>query len=112
MTSIKFTATPTGCTTTCTYKPAVVWTNGARSCGSTITAVADTSGYSPTTLPSDVFGPGSLIVVDVWYTFTPTFAAAYMPAIYIERSAYMAPRNVPVVESQATAQAPACPGVL
>ena len=107
MTSIKF--TPVGCTTAC--NPTVMWTTGARSCGSTITAVADTSTYSPTTLPSDVYGSGSVIVVDVFYTFTPTFASAYMPPISIERSAYMAPRNVPYVESQATSKAPPCSGV-
>jgi hypothetical protein len=108
MTSIKF--TPTTCTTTA-CKPTVMWTTGSRSCGSTITAVPDTSAYSPTTLPTDAFGPGSIIVVDVSYTFTPTFGAAYMPTLSIERSAYMAPRNVPYVESQATSMAPACAGV-
>jgi hypothetical protein len=111
MTSIKFNATPSGCTTSCTYKPTVLWTTGSRSCGSTITAVGDTSAYSPTTLPQDVYGPGSIIVVDVSYTFAPTLGAAYMPSISIERSAYMAPRNVPYVESQATSMAPPCPGV-
>ena len=110
MTSIEFTASPSGCTSACTYKPAVVWTTGARSCGLTITATTDTSTYNPATLPTDVFGPGSLIVVDVSYTFTPTFGAAFMPSIPIERSAYMAPRNVPIVESQATSMAPPCAG--
>jgi hypothetical protein len=107
MTSIKF--TPANCTASCT--PTVMWTTGSRSCDSTITAVADTSTYSPTTLPTDVYGPGSVIVVDVFYTFTPTFGAAYMPSISIERSAYMAPRNVRYVESQATNMAPPCAGV-
>ena len=111
MTSIKFTATPTGCTTSCTYKPAVVWGTGARTCGLTINPVADTNTYNPASLPKDVFGPGSLIVVDVFYSFTPTFGAAYLPSIPIERSAYMAPRNVSVVESKATTMAPPCSGV-
>ena len=112
MTSVKFSAAPKGCTSACTYTPSVVWTTGARSCGMTITAVPDTNAYSASTLPTDVFGPGSLIVVDVSYTFTPTFGAAYLPSIPIERSAYMAPRNVPIVESQATSMAPPCSGVL
>jgi Flp pilus assembly protein TadG len=111
MTSVKFNATPTGCTSSCTYKPTVMWTTGARRCGLTLTAVPDTSAYSSSTLPTGVFGPGSIIVVDVSYTFTPTFGAAYMPSIAIERSAFMAPRNVPYVESQATSMAPPCPGV-
>ena len=111
MTSVNFVATPAGCTTACTYTPQVVWTTGARKCGLTINQAPDASAYNPATLPKDVFGTGSLIVVDVGYTFTPTFGAAYMPSISIERSAYMAPRNVPIVESQATAVAPECAGV-
>jgi Flp pilus assembly protein TadG len=111
MTSVKFNATPTGCASSCTYKPTVMWTSGARSCGLTLTSVPDASAYSPSTLPSGVFGSGSIIVVDVFYTFTPTFGAAYMPSISIERSAFMAPRNVPYVESQATSMAPPCAGV-
>jgi hypothetical protein len=111
MTSVKFNATPAGCTSSCTYKPTVMWTTGARTCGTTLTAATDTSLYSPSTLPADVFGPGSIIVVDVSYTFTPTFGAAYMPSISIERSAFMPPRNVPYVESQATSMAPPCSGV-
>jgi hypothetical protein len=111
MTSIYFKANPTNCTSSCTYTPEVVWTTGARSCGLTMTAASDTSGYNAATLPTDVFGPGSLIVVDVSYTFTPTFGAAYLPSIPIQRSAYMAPRNVSVVESQATTMAPECTGL-
>ena len=113
MTSIYFKGSPTNCTTsTCTsYTPQVVWTTGARSCGLTITAASDTSVYNAATLPQDVFGSGSLIVVDVSYTFTPTFGAAYLPSIPIQRSAYMAPRNVSVVESQAATMAPPCTGL-
>jgi hypothetical protein len=114
MTSIYFNPTSAKCTSNCTYAPEVVWTTGARSCGITLTAVSDTSPYSPSTLPTDVYpttAAGSIIVVDVFYTFKPTFAAAYLPSISIERSAYMAPRNVSVVESQSTSMAPQCSGL-
>ena len=111
MSSILFVASPAGCTTSCTYTPKVVWTNGARTCGLAINASPDISAYNPATLPTDVYGQGSVLVVDVSYTFKPTFGAAYMPSISIERSAYMAPRNVPVVESQAATVAPECAGV-
>ena len=67
MASIKFTASPTGCTSSCTYTPTVIWSTGARTCGLTITAAPDTNTYNPATMPTDVFGPGSLIVVDVTY---------------------------------------------
>jgi hypothetical protein len=94
-----------------TYTPTVTWSTGARTCGLTMTAAPDTNTYNPATMPTDVFGPGSLIVVDVTYTFTPTFGAAFLPTIPIERSAYMAPRNVAFVESQSTSLAPPCAGV-
>lgn len=102
MSSINFVASPTGCTTTCSYKPVVVWsTQNYRACGSTITSVADTSTPSPSTLPKDIFGPGSVIVVDVTYLWKPTFGAAYLPSFTITRSTYMAPRNVNIVEAAA-----------
>jgi Flp pilus assembly pilin Flp len=113
MSSIKFVVNAPLCGMACTYKPEVVWsTGGYRPCGSTITQVSDTSAVSPGTLPKDVFGPGSIVAVDVSFTFTPTFAANYLPPIQINRSVYMAPRNVPVVETTTSALATLCPGVL
>ena len=112
MASVKFVATPTGCTTTCAYVPTVVWSTGWRSCGSTITSANDVANPTPTTLPADIFGPNSQIVVDVSYTFYPTFGASLLPTIPIERSAYMSPRNVPIVETSGSSWAPNCPGVL
>ena len=58
MTSIYFNATPTNCVSpNCTYTPEVVWTTGARSCGLTITAASDTSGYNASTLPTRCLRP-------------------------------------------------------
>jgi hypothetical protein len=112
MSSINFVPTPSTCTSNCTYTAKVVWTSGARACGSTITAVSDTSTYSPTTLPSDVFAAGSKIVVDVSYLWKPTIGAAYLPSIPIQRSVYLSPRYVPIVEAQALGAATSCPNVL
>jgi Flp pilus assembly protein TadG len=114
MTSITFVASPSGCTTGCTYKAKVVWTtNNYRPCGSTISAVPDTTAPTPSTLPTDVFGPGSIIVVDVRYTWQPTFGAAYLPSFDIARSAYMSPRNVNIVEAASgDTLASNCPGIL
>jgi Flp pilus assembly protein TadG len=89
-----------------TYKPVTAWhgtnqTSGnTRQCGATYALVADTSVSSPTTLPTDLVGPNSLIVVDVTTTFQPTFGANYLPSMTIRRSVYMPPRNVPFVEYQ------------
>lgn len=114
MSSINFVATPTGCTSSCTYKPKVVWTtNNYRPCGSTISAASDSSPPSPSTLPTDVFGSGSIIVVDVTYTWKPTFGASYLPSFPIARSAFMAPRNVNIVEAASgDTLASNCPSVL
>ena len=101
--NISFTPTPTGCTTSCTYKPKVAWNYGAsaylRTCGSVITGVSDTSSASPSTLPLDSFGPNSLLVVDVHYAWTPTFGAAFFGSVTLARSIYLNPRYVPNVEA-------------
>jgi len=104
MASVRFTATPAGCTTNCTYTPKYVWTYAAgpdaRHCGgATITAVADTAPYSPTALPANVFGPNSLVVVDIFYTFRPTLGARYLKSIKIQRSAFLNPRFATTIEA-------------
>jgi hypothetical protein len=59
-----------------------------------------------------LFGPDSEIVVDVSYTFQPTFGASFLPSIAIDRTAYLSPRNVKLVETSSSTMAPNCPGVL
>lgn len=100
MSSINFVASPSGCTTTCTYTPEVVWSGGSnpRSCTAPITSVSDTAAPSPTTLPVDVYGAGSLIAVDVSFQFKPTIAPSFMKNINISRSYYLAPRFVPLIK--------------
>ncbi len=103
--SINFTVTPTGCTSGCTYTPAVIWSGGGyRSCTTPPVAATDTAAPSATTLPTDVFGPGSLIVVDLTYTFNTflsgSFIARYVPnlnSLVLRRSVYMQPRYVPTI---------------
>jgi hypothetical protein len=48
-----------------------------RTCGVLLTSVPDTAAPSKTTLPADVFGPGSLIVVDIVYNYTPIFGSTF-----------------------------------
>jgi Flp pilus assembly protein TadG len=99
MSSVTFTASPTNCTTSCTYKPKVAWSAGAnrRGCSTTLTSAADTAVPSPTTLPADVFGATSLIVVDIVFTFRPTIAPRFLNAMTITRSYYVNPRYVPAI---------------
>jgi TadE-like protein len=99
MSSVNFTTVQTNCGATCTYTPAVVWTGGdnPRPCSPALIQAVDASIPSPTTLPADVFGPGSVIVVDVQYNFHPFFGT-YIPApIGIARSVYLAPRYKPQI---------------
>jgi hypothetical protein len=116
MSSIQFTASPSTCTTNCTYTAQAVWAGGdnPRPCNSTFAKVVDASVPSPTTLPQDVFGPGSIVVVDVQYTYHPWFASYFGVAPTIARSVYFAPRYVPVIKYQTISGdngiAAMCPG--
>ena len=98
VTSLQFVTTPAGCTSSCNYVPKVIWSTGARPCSTTFTQAANTSTPSPTTLPAALYSPVSQIVVDVTYTFQPTFGAQYFGGATIARSYYVSPRNVNFVE--------------
>jgi Flp pilus assembly protein TadG len=103
MASIQFTATPSTCTTACSYVANVVWHSGPnpRPCKTNLAAVADTATPTPTTLPTDLYGPGSIIAVDIVYTYTPLFIQKLFGSIKISRSAFLAPRYVPLVSYSA-----------
>lgn len=65
------------------------------------------------TLPRSVFGPASLIVVDIVFTFSPMFASRFVPPIRIARTAYVQPRYASLVSFDTTANdgiASKCPG--
>ena len=112
MASIRFRPPAPNCATHCAYTPQVVWSTGWRSCVNPISQGQNTDTPTATTLPVGVYGPGSQIVVDVQYTFTPTFGAAYLPSLPIVRSAFLSPRNVGIVETTQSAIAPTCTGAL
>lgn len=94
MASIQFTPSSSSCTTACTYVPKVLWTGGTspRSCTALPTPTSDTAAPSATTLPASAFGAGSIVVVDVAFSFRPTIAPRFMKTIPITRSYYVAPR--------------------
>jgi hypothetical protein len=105
MAGVCFGSSPTtcACMPTCTYAN-VVWNSGSnkRTCGVNLTSAPDTAAPSKTTLPADVFGPGSLIVVDIVYNYTPMFGSVFTAlfgsplfgTVPIARSAYLAPRYI------------------
>ncbi len=82
----------------------VVWNSGSnkRTCGVLLTSASDTAAPSKTTLPADVFGQGSLLVVDIVYNYAPIFGSTFTAlfgsplfgTIPIVRSAYLAPRYI------------------
>ena len=103
--SVSFTTAPAGCTSGCTYTPSVLWSGGAyRSCILPPVSATDQATPSATTLPTDVYGPGSLIVVDLTYNFhtmlTGSFLGNYLPGltnIVLKKSVYVQPRYVSTI---------------
>ncbi len=77
----------------------VAWSAGPnkRACNTPLTSVPDTAAPSPTTLAQDAFGTGTIIVVDVGFTFRPTIATRMLPSIAVARSFYVQPRYVPAI---------------
>jgi Flp pilus assembly protein TadG len=99
MSSIVFSKVDPNCNTACTYNAQVAWSSGSniisRPCNTLLQPVADAQAPSPSTLASDAFGPVPVISVDLAFNYTPLFAASFMPAVTIKRSAYMQPRYTP-----------------
>jgi hypothetical protein len=57
----------------------------------------NTAGPSPTTLPSDTFGPGFLVVADVVFSYRPLILQSVVGPIDIAKSFYFAPRYVTAI---------------
>ena len=91
--SVKFTTTNGKTVAT------VAWSAGPnkRACNTPLTSVADSSAPSPTTLPQDAFGTGTIIVVDVGFNFRPTIASKMLPTLSVARSFYVQPRYVSAI---------------
>lgn len=104
------------------YTANVVWTSTGtaqpygtnyRPCTPAQLPADNTAPPNRLTLPRSVFGPASLIVIDVVYNFTPTFGAKFVPAVRIARSAYVQPRYATLINYDTTNSdgiATKCPG--
>lgn len=82
----------------CKFKARVDATYGTmtkRQCGY-LTSMPDSQATDFTKLPASLFGPGSVVVVDVNYHYLPIFGSAILPSswLFIKRSAFAAPRYV------------------
>lgn len=110
--SVNFTQTASNCTGTTDlsscYAANVVWTSTGttggnyRPCTPAQLPADNTAAPNRTTLPHSVFGPGSLIAVDVVFTFRPTFGARFIPSVRIARSMYLQPRYASLVDFDTT----------
>ena len=116
MAQVDFGPQQTNCNGSCQYVPKMVWSGGAvpRSCVNPMVAADDASDPTPSTLPSHLYGPGSVIVVDVVYPFKPLFQSALFSGLTVKRSHYIAPRFVSTIKYGTikgdNGIAKACPG--
>ena len=124
--SVAFTKTTATCNNpgdqSACYTANVVWTStgtsqpyGAnyRPCTPAQLPADNTAAPSRSTLPRSVYGPASLIVIDVVFKFTPPLGAKFFPPITIARSAYVQPRYASLITYDTTNSdgiATKCPG--
>lgn len=101
LSSVAFRNLTPGCTGLgCSYEAKVAWSGGQakRPCGAPLTAAPNNAPPTPTTLPTDAFGPESVIVVDIAYTYRPLFAAKIFGGFTLKRSSFLQPRYLPAVQ--------------
>jgi Flp pilus assembly pilin Flp len=105
---VQFTPTQFGCAPNCTYIATTMWNAGdnPRQCYIPFRNDSDTAVPSSTTLPSHVFGPNMIIVVDVLFTYHPMFASYFGVSLPIARSVFMTPRYVGTINYQASSTYP------
>ena len=98
--SVYFTPTVAGCTSNCTYDAYPAFSGGGnqRPCFIKLQPAADTAPPSPATLPLGAYGPGSVIVIDVVYSYYPRVASKLFGVMTIRRSFYLQPRYVPLIK--------------
>lgn len=96
------------------YNANVVWTSSGttgtnyRACGTSAgqapyqQPMNDTSSPSKLSLPRSIFGAGSVVVIDVVFTFHPVFAGNLLPTLTIARSVYVRPRYATLIDFDTT----------
>ena len=110
---------PSGADQSSCYIASVVWTSSGvaganfRPCLVPQTPTDDIGRPLKTLLPRSLYGPGSVIAVDVKFTFNPPFGSSILPPIDIARSAYLQPRYASLINLDAANIDPIaarCPG--
>lgn len=94
MTHVVFSPKIAGCTTDCEYRADIAWlwptwskVKYNRDCG-TLTPTPEGATPTSRTLPAAMFGPGSLIIVELSTTYTPIFGAGLIAATTLTREGY------------------------
>lgn len=110
--SVIFTLKIPTCTVSCEYNAIVIFSQRnnnigpTRSCG-LLQPAADNATPSPATLPISMYGPVSLVVVDIQVFIKPIFTFLYTGEVKFTRSAYYRPRLVDRTNSNFN-----CPGYM
>lgn len=101
MSSVDFRNLTPGCSgAACVYEARVAWSGGPtkRPCNAPLAAAPNSATPTPTTLPTDAFGPDSIIVVDLTYAYKPLFAPKLFGGFTLKRSSFLQPRYLPAVQ--------------
>lgn len=90
------------------YTPRVVWTSTGtaqppdgdnfRPCDAEQQPADNAAAPNRFSLPRSVYGPSSLVVIDVVFTFRPTFGSGIVSPVRIARSAYVQPRYASLID--------------
>lgn len=100
--SIEFVPLASSCmNSNCPFDAMVKYTystnaNEMRKCGRA-TPVNDGVALTHKTLPKTLYGAGSTLAVDISYSYKPLFGSRFFGEMTLFRSAFMAPRYMPVV---------------
>lgn len=90
------------------YAATVDWTSTGTSSGSYRPCILpqlpvdDGAPYNRLNLPRSLYGPGSIVAVDVSFTFNPTFGSSFLNPVTITRSAFVQPRYVTRIDFDTT----------
>jgi Flp pilus assembly pilin Flp len=106
------------CTTNCAYNAKMSWmwgsgaapTGMARQCGA-LTLAPDGAEPSGDSIPERLVGPGSVIIVDLFFDYYPVFGSTLVQPVTMAKTGYAFPRFVSsfTPTGGATGQAVVCP---
>ncbi|MGY2050632.1 TadE/TadG family type IV pilus assembly protein [Methylobacterium sp. JK268] len=85
------------------YAATVVWTTkidaNHRACGVPLRAAPNEDPPAPDTLPRSIFGPGSVIAVDVAFDYEPVVGTQLVPKVRVARTVYLQPRYATLISA-------------